>query len=164
MYCVSCGSIIGDDFRFCEFCGMPNADAFAKEGVAIEENAPENAKPPAVVPPAPQQEPEAVKQQEQEPEQPAGVPICVMCGNLLKPDSQFCEMCGAPVDSPKQAEPRTSVCKKCGRELDVDSVFCDKCGAPVSQTQGDPVIFRCKKCGFELEEGFVFCDRCGARQ
>ena len=59
MYCVSCGSIIGDAFRFCEFCGMPNADYFAKEDIVVEENAPENAEPSAVIPPAPQPEPEA---------------------------------------------------------------------------------------------------------
>ena len=82
MYCVSCGSIIGDAFRFCEFCGMPNADYFAKEDIVVEENAPENAEPSAVIPPAPQPEPEADTQQ---------ALICEKCGRELDADSLFCD-------------------------------------------------------------------------
>ena len=119
MYCVSCGSIIGDAFRFCEFCGMPNADYFAKEDIVVEENAPENAEPSAVIPPAPQPEPEADTQQ---------TLICEKCGRELDADSLFCDKCGAPVGQ-KQQEPVGYRCKKCGAELEEGFVFCDRCGA-----------------------------------
>ena len=114
MYCVSCGSIIGDDFRFCEFCGMPNADCFAKEGIAIEENDPATTEPPEVIPTAAQQEPQAL--------------ICEKCGRELDADSLFCDKCGAPVGQ-KQQEPVGYRCKKCGAELEEGFVFCDRCGA-----------------------------------
>lgn len=154
MFCVSCGSVIGSDFRFCEYCGMPVAEFFDNEEFEAEVNETNDLMRCVPLEPDEADHPESFEEK----------PVCAKCGYELQEDSKFCDRCGYPVGSEKQESDKMLSCKKCGRELEPDSLFCDKCGALVAQEEESPVTIRCKKCGFELEEGFIFCDRCGARQ
>lgn len=74
--------------------------------------------------------------------------ICSNCGNILPPESLFCNKCGQKVIN-------DIFCKKCGNKLPPDSLFCNKCGTKVSDD-----IF-CNKCGSKQPSGSLFCDKCG---
>lgn len=148
MICTSCGSKIGDDFRFCEFCGMPNAAFFDREIKAPDNH--KTAESNLIFP-----------QQKKESEN--GLK-CSKCGFELLEDSLYCDRCGAPVEKEKTDPKEIPTCQKCGKELDSNSLFCDRCGTPVSSKQEKTSAPYCIKCGYELEEGSLFCDRCGARQ
>lgn len=61
--------------------------------------------------------------------------VCGNCGNVLRPGSKFCNICGAkyeePVadfDVPKKAVNVDVYCQNCGAKLDDDAMFCDECG------------------------------------
>ena len=84
MYCTKCGKQLPDDAAFCDACGAPVKSGFtaaAEKAEAAAEEAAEEVKEAA----------EAVE------EKVAAGLKCPECGAELKPESRFCDSCGAPV-------------------------------------------------------------------
>jgi len=50
---------------------------------------------------------------------------CTNCGAVVAPNAKFCNGCGTPVSTQKQA----SVCTQCGNPLKEGAKFCNSCGA-----------------------------------
>ena len=88
--CPNCGSQQPDRAAFCDECGTKLGKITTP---AVE--------PPVAAPMQPPSSPPAAVPAL------AGVPICPNCGAQLEPDSNFCDMCGAPVraDAPPVPSP-----------------------------------------------------------
>ncbi|MEL7608066.1 MAG: zinc ribbon domain-containing protein [Bacillota bacterium] len=78
---------------------------------------------------------------------------CNKCGHLLPDDSEFCQYCGARLNSGNSstimnaaAEKNETKCYKCGHLLPDDSEFCQYCGAGLNS---DNAI---KNAGIPIEE------------
>lgn len=130
MFCSSCGSIIEKDFRFCEYCGMPNLDYFDDSEV---NNSPEILN--KEVAPAdtervqPTDSAQVYAPSYESKDEPTVSRKCEKCGSELEEGSMFCDRCGAPVSKKEEPKPKRQFCFKCGYELEVGSLFCDRCGA-----------------------------------
>lgn len=62
---------------------------------------------------------------------------CNNCGNVLRPGSKFCNICGTKYEEPavmkefdvtSKATRIDIYCQNCGTKLDDDAIFCDECG------------------------------------
>lgn len=65
---------------------------------------------------------------------------CSSCGAILRPNTRFCGVCGAPVkdappDVPKAAP---TYCINCGGQLQEGDLFCDRCGARQDGVPAEP--------------------------
>lgn len=130
MFCSSCGSIIEKDFRFCEYCGMPNLDYFddseVNDNPEILNEGVRSAETERV---QPTESTQAAAMPSQNIDDPSASLICEKCGSELEEGSMFCDRCGAPVSKKEEPKPKRQFCFKCGYELEVGSLFCDRCGA-----------------------------------
>ena len=88
---------------------------------------------------------------------------CNKCGNVLKPGSKFCTMCGTPVPvaSEKQSTTSAELCSNCKNPLKPGTKFCTMCGTPVKQAA--PSVELCPNCKSPLKPGTKFCTMCGAK-
>lgn len=92
---------------------------------------------------------------------------CQKCGAALEIDSDFCIMCGTPVERSfaKSMDVRGSsvVCTKCSASIEPDSMFCTSCGTPVAQsdTSSEESKKTCTNCGSLININEKFCVICG---
>lgn len=59
--------------------------------------------------------------------------FCQKCGNEVPEGVAFCGNCGAKIEAPAAAEPKTVFCNSCGNQLNENEKFCGKCGVAVEE-------------------------------
>jgi len=137
--CPICGVELRGDAIFCDMCGaLVNKAKESKPTPKVLESIPKApepvAKAPEPIPKAPKPTPKELKTIAKEPKPIAKAPVCLNCGNELRPEAVFCNKCGAPVGTVAKpaAITRPSHCPSCGNELRPEAVFCNQCGIRIS--------------------------------
>ncbi len=90
--------------------------------------------------------------------------LCSRCGRSNEDDAQFCQDCGAALDSPHQDS--GPLCPTCGKVNPEESRFCQHCGVRLSVpdlTAPRTERLPCPVCGKQTPAGFAFCQYCGSR-
>ena len=92
-----------------------------------------------------QKQPKQAKQAQVKPEaeEKEGVSEtkCVRCGSKLRPDANFCPVCGGKVEgrtigvSDVITPAESKSCSLCGSKLDENAKFCKWCGTEVKRTR-----------------------------
>jgi membrane protease subunit (stomatin/prohibitin family) len=77
---------------------------------------------------------------------------CPKCGATNVASSQFCNECGAKMESAGATVP----CVKCGASLQAGAKFCNECGTKQEKQ-------KCQNCQAELTPGSKFCNECGQK-